>query len=127
MVSDGDSVLFCMRPLKTITIALLAGFSTTSPRHTHLAEAIPASAATPSIAMAVTELLPSIDNCVTVHQARCEGDVTFDIAFDVRQEVVSLSPASGSSLTDSCIEHALSALSARGTRHPRRCSAASAR
>ena len=34
--------------------------------------------------MAVTELLPSIDNCVTAHQALGgEGDVTFDIAFDV--------------------------------------------
>ena len=80
MVSDGASVLLRMRPLKTITIALLAGFSTTSLAGTpSLAEAIPAySRDAQGIAMAVTELLPSIDNCVTAHQALGGGgDVTW--------------------------------------------------
>ena len=118
MVSDGDSVLFCMRPLKTITIALLAGFSTTSLAGTpSLAEAIPAySRDAQGIAMAVTELLPSIDNCVTAHQALGgEGDVTFDIAFDVSTEgeVAGLSVASERAPVtglDSCIEGTLSAM-----------------
>ena len=118
MVSDGASVLLGMRPLKTITIALLAGFSTTSLAGTpSLAEAIPAySRDAQGIAMAVTELLPSIDNCVTAHQALGgEGDVTFDIAFDVSTEgeVAGLSAASERAPVtglDSCIEGTLSAM-----------------
>ena len=108
-----------MRPLMTITTALLAGlFSTTSLAGTpSLAESIPAySRDAQGIAMAVTELLPSIDNCVTAHQALGGADdVTFDIAFDVSTEgeVAELSvesekvPVTG---LDSCIEGTLSAM-----------------
>ena len=103
----------------TITTVLIAGlFSSTSLAGTpSLAEAIPAySRDAQGIAMAVTELLPSIDNCVTAHQALGgAGDVTFAIAFDVSTEgeVAGLSvesekvPVTG---LDSCIEGTLSAM-----------------
>jgi hypothetical protein len=108
-----------MRPLNTITTALLVGmFSSTSLAGTpSLADTIPAySRDAQGIALAVTELLPSIDNCVTAHQALGgEGDVTFAIAFDVSTEgeVADLSiesekvPVTG---IDSCIEGTLSAM-----------------
>ena len=119
MVCCASSVLEGMRPLMTITTALLAGlFSSASLAGTpSLAEAIPAySRDAQGIAMAVTELLPSIDNCVTAHQALGgAGDVTFAIAFDVSTEgeVAGLSvesekvPVTG---LDSCIEGTLSAM-----------------
>jgi len=116
---SASSVLVCMRPLMTITTALLAGLiSSTSHAGTpSLAETIPAySRDAQGIAMAVTELLPSIDNCVTAHQALGGvNNVTFDIAFDVSTEgeVAGLSvesekvPVTG---LDSCIEGTLSAM-----------------
>ena len=68
------------------------------------------------IAMAVTELLPSIDNCVSAHQALGgAADVRFDIAFQVSPEgevadfsIESASPPSTG--IDSCIEGTLSAM-----------------
>ena len=68
------------------------------------------------IALAVTELLPSLDNCVTSHEALGgKGDVTFEIAFEVNTdgEIADLTiesrdvPVTG---LDSCIEGALSAM-----------------
>lgn len=119
MTQSDSSVLLIMRPLKTITTTLLVGlFSSTGLAGTpSLAETIPAySRDAQGIALAVTELLPSIDNCVTAHQALGgKGDVTFDIAFDVSTEgeVADLSiesekvPVTG---LDSCIEGTLSAM-----------------
>lgn len=110
-----------MRPLHTITTALLAaafGFSTTalagapSP-----AETIPGySRDAKGIALAVTEILPSIDNCVTAHEALGGApEVTLEIAFSVNTtgEVAELTieserlPNTG---IDSCIEGTLSAM-----------------
>ena len=110
-----------MRPLHTITTAFLAGFfavSTTafagapSP-----ADTIPGySRDANGIAMAVTELLPSIDNCVAAHEALGgDSEVSLDIAFSVSKvgEVAGLTidtkdtPNTG---IDSCIEGTLSAM-----------------
>ncbi len=121
MVWIDNSVFRCMRPLHTIMTALLAGslaFTTTalagapSP-----AETIPGySRDANGIAMAVTELLPSIDNCVTAHEALGgASEVTLDIAFSVSKvgEVAGLTiestdiPNTG---IDSCIEGTLSAM-----------------
>jgi hypothetical protein len=110
-----------MRPSNTITTALLAaafGFSTTafagapSP-----AETIPGySRDANGIAMAVTEVLPSIDNCVAAHEALGgASEVTLAIAFSVNKtgEVAELTIESESLPTtgiDSCIEGTLSAM-----------------
>ncbi len=121
MVPYGYSVLLYMRPFHTITTALLAAsfaVSTTaiagapSP-----AETIPGySRDANGIAMAVTELLPSIDNCVAAHEALGgASDVSLDIAFSVSKvgEVAGLTidtqdiPNTG---IDSCIEGTLSAM-----------------
>jgi hypothetical protein len=72
----------------TITIAILAAvsFGTAAQAGTpSLSETIPAySRDANGIAMAVTELLPSIDNCVAAHQAMGgKNKVTFNIAFAV--------------------------------------------
>jgi hypothetical protein len=101
-----------MRPSNTITTALLAvafGFSTTalagapSP-----AETIPGySRDANGIVMAVTEVLPSIGNCVTAHEALGgASEVTLAIAFSVNTTGESL-PTTG---IDSCIEGTLSAM-----------------
>jgi len=72
----------------TTTIAIFAflSFGTTAQAGTPaLSDTIPAySRNATGIAMAVTELLPSIDNCVAAHQAMGGQDkVTFNIAFEV--------------------------------------------
>ena len=88
MVIDVGSVLLCMSYSNTIIIALFAflSFATTAQAGTpSLSDTIPAySRDANGIAMAVTELLPSIDNCVAAHQAMGGQDkVTFNIAFAV--------------------------------------------
>jgi len=82
-----------------------------------LADVIPAYKRDASgIALAVTEILPSIDNCVSAHQALGgSGDVTFDIAFNVSPdgEIADLNIGSEQQLStgiDSCIEGTLSAM-----------------
>lgn len=118
MVSAKSSVQDSMRPLATLTVFMLAGIGSSALAGApSLAEPIPAySRDAQGIAMAVTELLPSIDNCVTAHQALGgKGDVTFDIAFDVDPdgEVAGLTvqsekiPQTG---LDNCIEGTLSAM-----------------
>lgn len=83
------SVLLHMTPANTFKTALFAlafAASTTAQAGApSLTETIPAySRDANGIAMAVTELLPSIDNCVAAHQALGgENEVTFDINFDV--------------------------------------------
>jgi len=110
-----------MRPSNTITTALLAvafGFSTSafagapSP-----AETIPGySRDANGIAMAVTEVLPSLDNCVSAHEALGgASEVTLAIAFSVNKtgEVAELTIESESLPTtgiDACIEGTLSAM-----------------
>ena len=121
MVSGSISVFFILRPLTHITLALLLGV---------LAFGRPASAGTPAlsdaipaydrdaqgIALAVTELLPSIDNCVSAHQALGgAANIAFDIAFEVSPEgeIAQFTIASKdapSTGIDSCIEGTLSAM-----------------
>jgi hypothetical protein len=121
MVFDSISVTLNMRPLTHITLTLLCGV---------LAFGHPASAGTPAlstaipaydrdakgIALAVTELLPSIDNCVSAHQALGgAADIAFDIAFQVSPEgeIAKFTIDSKNAPTtgvDSCIEGTLSAL-----------------
>lgn len=88
MGTDLGSVLWCMSYSNTITIAIFAflSFGTAAQAGTpSLSETIPAySRDANGIAMAVTELLPSIDNCVAAHQAMGgTNEVTFNIAFAV--------------------------------------------
>ena len=110
-----------MRPTHTITTALLAGsfaLSTTAFAGAPApAEVIPGySRDANGIAMAVTELLPSIDNCVTAHEALGgDSEVTLDIAFSVstQGEVDGLTIESAdlpNTGIDSCIEGTLSAM-----------------
>ena len=86
---DRRSVLCSLTPanaFKTALFALAFGLSTNAQAGApSLAETIPAySRDANGIAMAVTELLPSIDNCVAAHQALGgENEVTFDIKFAV--------------------------------------------
>ena len=110
-----------MRPITHITTAFLAGFLLTS--STALAGA-PAPADTipdysrdaSGIAMAVTELLPSLDNCMVSHEALGgAAEVHLDIAFSVSKggEVAGLtieSPDAAKTGIDSCIEGTLSAM-----------------
>ena len=115
------SVLLFMTPANTITTALFAlalGLSNTAQAGAGaLSETIPAYSRDASgIAMAVTELLPSIDNCVAAHQALGgNGQVTFDINFDVDVQgaVDGLTIESATTPTtglDTCIEGTLSAM-----------------
>lgn len=88
MVFDRGSVLLCMKDSNTIIIAILALLSfgaTAQAETTPLSDTIPAySRDANGIAMALSELLPSIDNCVAAHQAMGGQDkVTFHIAFVV--------------------------------------------
>ena len=115
------SVYIHMRPFIQITIAFLAGFLMTS--STALAgapspaETIPGySRDANGIAMAVTELLPSLDNCVASHEALGGApEVRLDIAFSVATggEVADLvidNPEASKTGIDSCIEGTLSAM-----------------
>lgn len=115
------SVCIGMTPATTITTALFALFvglgSTANAGTPSLAESIPAySRDANGIAMAVTELLPSIDNCVAAHQALGgEPTVQFDINFavDTTGAVDGLSIATETAHNtgvDSCIEGTLSAM-----------------
>ena len=117
----GFSVLFYMRPLHTITTALLAGFFATSSTAIagapSPAETIPGySRDANGIALAVTELLPSLDNCVASHEALGgASEVSLDIAFSVNAggEVAELTIESAelpNTGIDSCIEGTLSAM-----------------
>lgn len=110
-----------MRPLQIIMFALccsVLGLGSTANAGTPtLAEAIPAySRDARGISLAVSELLPSIDNCVTSHEALGGVDeIALDIAFDVSPagEVAELSIKSETLPTtglDSCIEGTLSAM-----------------
>jgi hypothetical protein len=118
MTLAGDSVLIGMRPLLIITSAFFAsGFGTAQAGTSALSAAIPAySRDAQGIAMAVTELLPSIDNCVSAHQALGgQPDVSFEIAFDVSTEgevagLIIESPQLPTTGLDSCIEGTLSAM-----------------
>ena len=121
MCIGGNSVCVCMRPLQTFMFALccsVIGLGSSANAGTpSLSEAIPAySRDARGISLAVSELLPSIDNCVTAHQALGGVDeVALDIAFDVSPagEVAELSIESKSLPTtglDSCIEGTLSAM-----------------
>ena len=121
MLPAGYSVLTNMRPLHTITTALLAGSmaisSTALAGAPSPAETIPGySRDANGIAMAVTELLPSIDNCVTSHEALGgASEVSLDIAFSVNTvgEVAELTIESAdlpNTGIDSCIEGTLSAM-----------------
>ena len=114
------SVLSCMSYSNTITIAIFAflSFGTAAQAGTpSLSETIPAYSRDASgIAMAVTELLPSIDNCVAAHQAMGgQGEVTFNIAFavttsgEVGELVVEGQEADTTGL-NSCIGGTLSAM-----------------
>ncbi len=110
-----------MRPLLQITTAFLAGFFMTSSTAfagaPSPADTIPGySRDANGIAMAVTELLPSLDNCVASHEALGGAtEVRLDIAFSVSTggEVADLTidstdaPKTG---IDSCIEGTLSAM-----------------
>jgi hypothetical protein len=106
-----------MRHLLILTTAFFATAATAQAGTPSLSEVIPAySRDAQGIAMAVTEVLPSIENCVTAHQALGGApSVSFDIAFDVSTdgEVALLTidsdklPATG---LDSCIEGTLSAM-----------------
>ena len=112
-----DSVYMGMRLFITITIAFFATAASAQAGTPALSEAIPAySRDAQGIAMAVTEVLGSIDNCVSAHQALGgAAQVSMDIAFDVSVdgEVADLIidaeqlPATG---LDSCIEGTLSAM-----------------
>ncbi len=120
MKLNGSSVLQSMRPLHIITFALLAGvfsFGSTAQAGTpSLTEAIPAYQRDANgIALAVTELLPSLDNCVSAHQALGgNGEVKFDIAFEVSPEgeiaALKIETKEQSTGVDSCIEGTLSAM-----------------
>ena len=110
-----------MRPLTHIMPALLIGlfaFAQTANAGTpNLGVAIPAYERDANgIALAVTELLPSIDNCVAAHQALGgDGDLKFDIAFEVSPEgeiasFVIESTEAPTTGVDSCIEGTLSAM-----------------
>lgn len=110
-----------MRPSNTITTALLAvafGFSTSAVAGAPSpAETIPGySRDANGIAMAVTEVLPSLDNCVSAHEALGgASEVTLAIAFSVNKtgEVAELTIESESLPTtgiDACIEGTLSAM-----------------
>ncbi len=121
MVRIGRSVYLFMTPANTITtalIVLIAGFGTAAEAGTPaLSEAIPAySRDANGIAMAVTELLPSIDNCVAAHEALGGApEVQFDIQFQVNQNgaVNGLNIKSAQAHNtgvDSCIEGTLSAM-----------------
>ncbi len=110
-----------MRPLSTITFALISGVLslgfTAHAGTPALSDAIPAYERDANgIAMAVTELLPSIDNCVSAHQALGgKPEVRFDIAFQVSPEgeiaeFTIDSKTNPSTGIDSCIEGTLSAL-----------------
>lgn len=121
MVLDGGSVPSCMTPAATITTALftalLGASSVANAGAPSLAESIPAySRDANGIAMAVTELLPSIDNCVAAHQALGgESTVQFDINFAVDTDgaVNGLSidtETAHNTGVDSCIEGTLSAM-----------------
>ena len=110
-----------MTPATTITTALftllLGASSVASAGAPSLAESIPAySRDANGIAMAVTELLPSIDNCVAAHQALGgESTVQFDINFAVDTDgaVNGLSidtEIAHNTGVDSCIEGTLSAM-----------------
>ena len=110
-----------MTPANTITTALFAlalgASSTAEAGAPSLAETIPAYSRDASgIAMAVTELLPSIDNCVAAHQALGgAGEIKFDINFAVDKEGavgelnISSADAPQTGL-DTCIEGTLSAM-----------------
>jgi len=120
MKTKGSSVLPNMRPLTTIMFAMLAGvftFGSTAQAGTPaLTDAIPAYQRDANgIALAVTELLPSLDNCVSAHQALGgEGEVKFDIAFEVSREgeiaALKIDTKEQSTGVDSCIEGTLSAM-----------------
>ena len=111
----------CMRPYTPFMTALFAlafGLGTTAQAGTpSLAETIPAySRDANGIALAVTELLPALDNCVASHQALGGAEkVELAIAFAVgtEGEVADFTiesselPATG---IDSCIEGTLSAM-----------------
>ena len=115
------SVYTHMRPLLQITTAFLAGFIMTSSTAfagtPAPAETIPGYSRDASgIAMAVTELLPSLDNCMVSHEALGGAtEVHLDIAFSVSKggEVADLtieSPDAPKTGIDSCIEGTLSAM-----------------
>ena len=118
MALADDSVLVGMRPLLIITSAFFAlGFGTAQAGTPELSVAIPAySRDAQGIAMAVTELLPSIDNCVSAHQALGgQPEVSFEIAFDVSTEgevagLIIESQQLPTTGLDSCIEGTLSAM-----------------
>ena len=122
MHSESGSVCLGMTPAKTITTALFAlitlgAGSVANAGAPSLAESIPAySRDANGIAMAVTELLPSIDNCVAAHQALGgESTVQFDINFavDTNGAVNGLSidtETVHNTGVDSCIEGTLSAM-----------------
>jgi len=120
MKPNGSSVLLLMRPLNTIMFAMLAGVSTfgssAQAGTPALTDAIPAYQRDANgIALAVTELLPSLDNCVSAHQALGgHGEVKFDIAFEVSPagEIAALTIDTKEQSTgvDSCIEGTLSAM-----------------
>ena len=110
-----------MTPATTITTALAAltfGFgSIANAAAPSLAESIPAySRDANGIAMAVTELLPSIDNCVAAHQALGGAStVQFDINFAVDRSGAVNGLSIDTEVThntgvDSCIEGTLSAM-----------------
>ena len=129
MVPAQHSVVWTMRPLSTITFTLLCGllsFGMTANAGTPaLADVIPAyQRDAKGIALAVTEILPSLDNCVSAHQALGgDGEVSFDIAFNVSPEgeIADLNVASERQLStgiDSCIEGTLSAMRFAPGAHP---------
>ena len=119
MKFGGVSVLYDMAHFTTIfTTALfaLSMGSTALAGAPSLEDAIPAySRDANGIAMAVTEILPSIDDCVASHQALGgEGEIQMSIAFAVneRGEIAGLSIDGSAATTTlpSCIEGTLSAM-----------------
>jgi len=110
-----------MTPAHTITtaiFALLMGVSSAAQAGApSLTETIPAySRDANGIAMAVTELLPSIDNCVAAHEALGGAP---EMQFDIQFEVVQSGAVNGLNIksaeahntgVDSCIEGTLSAM-----------------
>ena len=121
MVRRDRSVFLGMTPAHTITtaiFALLMGVSSAAQAGApSLTETIPAySRDANGIAMAVTELLPSIDNCVAAHEALGGAP---EMQFDIQFEVVQSGAVNGLNIksaeahntgVDSCIEGTLSAM-----------------
>lgn len=116
MCLNRRSVLLHMRHILTLSAALLAAasFAGSTAHATDLS--IPAySRDANGIALAVTEMLPALDDCVASHQALGgSGSVELKIAFavDTHGEIANLS-VDGAPVTTtlpSCIEGTLSAM-----------------